>query len=76
MRVFRKKLEPKCPLVVTIRGYREGMNTNVIEVTDEELTLLVAALRSYLSDFGHDEADVQRAIKHLLAKMPQLRRSA
>lgn len=52
------------------------MESHVIEITDEELTLLVAALRSYLSDFGHDEADLQRAIKRLLAKMPQLRRSA
>lgn len=47
------------------------MDTNVIEVTNSELKLLIAALRSYLSDFGHDEADVQRAIKQLLAKMPQ-----
>lgn len=52
--------------------YRDGMNTHVIQVTDEELALLVSALRSYLSDFGHDEADLQRAIKQLLAKMPQL----
>lgn len=61
---------------VTKRGYREGMNTHVIEITDEELALLVSALRSYLSDFGHDEADLQRAIKRLLAKLPELRQSA
>ncbi|WP_317494431.1 hypothetical protein [Haloechinothrix sp. LS1_15] len=47
------------------------MDRNVIELTDEELALLVAALRSYLSDFSHDEADMQRATKRLLAKLPQ-----
>lgn len=50
--------------------YPDAMEKNVIEVTDAELTLLTAALRSYLSDFGHDEADMQRAIKQLLAKLP------
>jgi hypothetical protein len=29
------------------------------------------ALRSYLDDFGHNEADVLRAIKALLAKLPR-----
>jgi len=43
---------------------------HTIELTDEELRLLHAALRSYLDDFGHDEADVLRALKHLLAKLP------
>lgn len=52
------------------------MNTNVIEVTDEELTLLISALRSYLYDFGHDEADLQRAIKRLLAKLPKTQKTA
>lgn len=61
---------------VTKRRYRMDMNTHVIQVTDEELMLLVSALRSYLSDFGHDEADLQRAIKQLLAKMPPMQRSA
>jgi len=43
---------------------------HTIELTDEELRLLHAALRSYLDDFGHDEADVLRALKQLLAKLP------
>jgi hypothetical protein len=43
---------------------------HVIELTDEELTLVRAALRSYLDDFGHDEADVLRRIKALIAKLP------
>jgi len=41
-----------------------------LELTDDELTLLRAALHSYLDDFGHEEADVLRRIKELLAKLP------
>lgn len=43
---------------------------HTIVLTDEELTLVRAALRSYLEDFGHDEADVLRAVKQVLAKLP------
>ncbi|HMI98804.1 MAG TPA: hypothetical protein VK488_03125 [Gaiellaceae bacterium] len=43
---------------------------HTIELTDEELRILQAALHSYLDDFGHDEADVLRQIKALLAKLP------
>lgn len=43
---------------------------HTIELTDDELRLLQAALRSYLDDFGHEEADVLRRIKQLLAKLP------
>jgi hypothetical protein len=41
-----------------------------IEFTDQELRLLHAALHSYLDDFGHEEADVLRQIKAVLAKLP------
>jgi len=41
-----------------------------IELTDDELRLIHAALHSYLDDFGHEEADVLRAIKALIAKLP------
>ena len=41
-----------------------------IELTEEELTLVRAALHSYLDDFGHEEADLLRRIKELLAKLP------
>jgi hypothetical protein len=44
---------------------------HTIELTDEELRMLSAALHAYLDDFGHDEADVLRAIKELIAKLPQ-----
>jgi len=40
-----------------------------LELDDDELRLLLAAVRSYLDDFGHDEADVLRRVKQLLAKL-------
>jgi hypothetical protein len=43
---------------------------HTLELTDEELTLVRAALRSYLDDFGHEEADVLRRVKELIAKLP------
>ncbi len=43
---------------------------HTIELTDEDLRLLHAALHSYLDDFGHDEADLLRQIKQLIAKLP------
>ncbi len=42
---------------------------HTIELSDEELRLVVAAVRSYLDDFGHEEADLLRKIKELLAKI-------
>ena len=40
-----------------------------LELDDAELRLLVAAVRSYLDDFGHEEADLLRRVKQLLAKL-------
>ena len=40
-----------------------------LELDDDELRLLVAAVRSYLDDFGHEEADLLRRVKLLLAKI-------
>ena len=42
---------------------------HTIELTDEELRLAVNAVRSFLDDFGHEEADLLRKIKELLAKL-------
>ena len=50
--------------------YARAMKT--IELTDEELRLLLAAVRSYFDDFGHEEADVLRSVKQLLAKLQAL----
>ena len=44
---------------------------HTIELTEDELRLLQAALHSYLDDFGHDEADVLRELKALIAKLPR-----
>ena len=43
---------------------------HTLDLTVEELQLVRNALKSYLDDFGHDEADVLREIKALLAKLP------
>ena len=40
-----------------------------LEIDDEELALLLAAVHSYLDDFGHEEADLLRRVKRLLAKL-------
>jgi hypothetical protein len=44
---------------------------HTIQLSDEELRLLQAALHSYLDDFGHEEADLLRRVKALIARLPQ-----
>ena len=43
---------------------------HTIQVTDDELRLLHEALHSFLDDFGHEQTDVLRALKALIAKLP------
>jgi len=43
-----------------------------IELTDEEHRILVNAVRAFLEDFGHEEADLLRQIKELLAKLERV----
>jgi hypothetical protein len=43
---------------------------HTLELTDEELRLVRAALTAYLEDFGHDEADILRALKTILGRLP------
>jgi hypothetical protein len=43
---------------------------HTIELSDQELQLLHAALHSYLDDFGHDEHDVVRRAREVLDKLP------
>jgi hypothetical protein len=40
-----------------------------LDFDEGEMQLLVAAVRSYLDDFGHEEADLLRRVKLLLAKL-------
>jgi len=42
-----------------------------IELSAEELRLVDAVLRAYLADFGHDEAELLRELKGLIARLPQ-----
>jgi hypothetical protein len=44
---------------------------HTIELSDEELRLLHAALHSYLDDFGHEEAEILRNVKAVIAKLPR-----
>ena len=42
-----------------------------IELTEADLRMIHAALKSYLDDFGHEEADLLRKIKELIGKLPR-----
>jgi hypothetical protein len=44
---------------------------HTIELTDDELQMIHSALHAYLDDFGHEEADVLRRVKALIAKLPR-----
>lgn len=44
-------------------------STFSVELTSEDLRLIHNALRSYLSDYGHDEADVLHHIKAVIKKL-------
>jgi hypothetical protein len=44
---------------------------HTIELSDNDLRLLHAALHLYLDDFGHEEADVLREVKELIARLPR-----
>ena len=44
---------------------------HTIELNDDELRLVHAALHSYLDDFGHEQAELLRRIKALIAKLPR-----
>jgi len=42
-----------------------------LELTPAQLKVTHSALRSMLSDFGHDQPDVHRVIREVLAKLPE-----
>ena len=44
---------------------------HTIELSQDELQLLHSALHAYLDTFGHEEADVLRRVKALIAKLPR-----
>ena len=41
-----------------------------LELTPAQLKVTHSALRAMLSDFGHDEPDVHRVIREVIAKLP------
>ena len=43
---------------------------HTIELTNDEVRLVREALHAYLDDFGHEEAELLRQIKALIAKVP------
>jgi hypothetical protein len=47
------------------------MTDHTVQLTDDELRLVHAALHSYLDDFGHEQAELLRRIKALIAKLPR-----
>jgi hypothetical protein len=42
---------------------------HTIELTNEELRLVVSAVQSFRDDLGHEEADLLRKVKALLQKL-------
>lgn len=42
----------------------------MIELNDDELRVVRSALRSFLEGFGHDQSDVLRMVKGVIAKLP------
>jgi hypothetical protein len=43
---------------------------HTLELTDDELRLVRSALTAYLEDFGHEEGDILRKLKAIIAKLP------
>ena len=41
-----------------------------LELTPPQLKVTHAALKSFLDDFGHDERDVAKIVREVLAKLP------
>ena len=41
-----------------------------VELTPAQLKVTHAALMSLLDDFGHDERDVRRIVREVIAKLP------
>jgi hypothetical protein len=42
-----------------------------LELTPAQLKITYSALKSMLADFGHDEPEVHRIVREVLAKLPE-----
>ena len=49
-----------------------GTGHVALDLTADELHLVMNALQSYLSVFGHEEADVLHAAQRLLARLREI----
>ncbi len=45
------------------------MTTYVLELTEQEMRVVRAALEAHRGEFGHDEAEVARAIEAVIARV-------
>jgi hypothetical protein len=52
-----------------VPGCRTLQHMKTLDLSDDELRLVLVAVKSYLDDFGHEEADLLRQLKSLLAKL-------
>ncbi len=48
----------------------ESDKTYNLELTGPQLKITWTALRSMLNDFGHEQPEVHRALREILAKLP------
>ena len=48
----------------------ETQEVHRLELDPSELKDTYTALKSFLDDFGHDEYDVQRLVRSVIAKLP------
>lgn len=44
-------------------------NAMTVAVTPDEVTLIINALHTYVSDFGHDEGEILHRTKQLIANL-------
>ena len=61
------------PTADAAESFQQGASQPVhyhLELSPAQLKITHTALKSLLDDFGHEEADVLRQIKRLLAKLP------
>lgn len=45
----------------------------ILELSEQELRVVAGALDAYLDEFGHDEADTERLIKAVIARVQRAR---
>jgi hypothetical protein len=72
--MFEPMMEPLSGTQPAPQTY--GPRTYTLRLTADELRIARGALRSYLSDFGHDEVEVLHTVKRVIAKLGALEAAA